>query len=412
MREVTVPLLDLKLQYNAIKTEIDEAIRRVVDSQHFILGPEVSELEREIAEYCGCVHAVGCGSGTDAILLALMALGVGAGDQVICPAHTFFATAGSIARLGAVPVFVDIDPVTYNLDPQRVRTVAQRCTHLRAIMPVHLYGQSADTEAFVELGEEFGVPIIEDAAQALGSRDRQGQPAGARGAVGCFSFYPTKNLGGFGDGGIITTPDAGLAGRLASLRVHGARNKYEHDEVGLNSRLDALQAAILRVKLRHLDAWIDARRANAAAYDRAFAAAGGGTSAVPAVAANLPVQTPHPPVSPARHIYNQYVICVPAAIRDALRERLRQRGVGTEVYYPVPLHLQACFRSLGYAEGDLPRSEAAAAQTLALPIFAELTREQLEHVAGTVIEFVSQAAVAVPQRAVDRGSQAATDLMR
>ena len=410
MREVTVPLLDLKLQYTTIKTEVDEAIGRVVDSQHFILGPEVSELEREIAEYCGCAHAVSCASGTDAILLALMVLGVGAGDQVICPAYTFFATAGSIARLGAVPVFVDIDPVTYNMDPHRVRTVAQRCTRLRAIMPVHLFGQSADMEAFVGLGEEFGVPIIEDAAQALGSRDRQGHPAGTLGAVGCFSFYPTKNLGGFGDGGSITTSDAGLAERLAVLRAHGARNKYEHDEVGLNSRLDALQAAVLRVKLRHLDAWSDARRANAAAYDRAFAAAGGGTSALPADGADLPVQTPHPPVAPAMHIYNQYVIRVPAAIRDALRERLRQRRVGTEIYYPVPLHLQVCFRSLGYAEGDLPQSEAASAQTLVLPIFPELTREQLEHVAGTVIEFVSQEAVA-PQRpkakakakAVERG---------
>ncbi len=411
MREVTVPLLDLKLQYATIKTEVDEAIRRVVDSQRFILGPEVSELEREIAGYCGCAHAVSCASGTDAILLALMVLGVGAGDQVICPAHTFFATAGSIARLGAVPVFVDIDPVTYNMDPHRVRTVAQRCTRLRAIMPVHLFGQSADMEAFVGLGEEFGVPIIEDAAQALGSRDQQGQPAGTLGAVGCFSFYPTKNLGGFGDGGIITTSDAGLAERLAVLRAHGARNKYEHDEVGLNSKLDALHAAVLRVKLRHLDAWSDARRANAAVYDRAFAAAGGGTSALPADDADLPVQTPHPPVAPAMHIYNQYVIRVPAAIRDALREHLRQRRVGTEIYYPVPLHLQVCFRSLGYAEGDLPQSEAAAAQTLVLPIFPELTREQLEHVAGTVIEFVSQAAVAAGQRpkakakakAVERG---------
>lgn len=415
MAEVTLPLLDLKRQYATIKSEIDEAIRRVVESQSFILGPEVCELEREIAEYCECRHAVACASGTDAILLALMALGIGAGDQVICPAYTFFATAGSIARLGAVPVFVDIDPVTYNLDPRLVRAVAARCTSLRAIIPVHLFGQTVDMDAFLTLGEALRVPIIEDAAQAIGSRDAEGHRAGSRGHVGCFSFFPSKNLGGFGDGGIITTNDAGLAERLTVLRVHGARNKYDHDEVGLNSRLDSLQAAVLRVKLRHLEAWSDARRANAAAYDHSFAAAGGGTSAVEAGGSELPVRTPHPPVAPATHIYNQYVIRVPAAIRDAVREHLRQKGIGTEIYYPRPLHLQACFRSLGHAQGDLPYSEAAAAQTLALPIFGELTRQQLQHVAGSVIEFVSQAAVGgkrQPSEAVGRGSQATTGLVQ
>ncbi len=390
MREVTVPLLDLKLQYATIKTEIDEAIRRVVDSQHFILGPEVSELEREIAEDCGCAHAVGCASGTDAILLALMALGVGAGDQVICPAYTFFATAGSIARLGAVPVFIDIDPVTYNLDPQRVRTVAQRCTRLRAIMPVHLFGQTADMEAFVGLGEEFGVPIIEDAAQALGSRDRQGHRAGSRGRVACFSFFPSKNLGGYGDGGMLTTNDSQLAEQLTSLRVHGSVQKYRHELIGLNSRLDALQAAVLRVKLRCVRRWSDARRANAIYYNEIFAAAGAASSAELFAPDDLQLRTPPPPDLAGVHILHQYIVRVPAPIRDPLREHLRDRGIGTEIYYPIPLHLQECFAYLGYARGDLPHSEAAATETIALPIYPELTRSQQDLVANTLVEFVGR----------------------
>lgn len=372
-----VPLLDLKPQYAAIRDEIDEAIRRVVESQHFILGPEVEALEREIAEHCGAVRAVGCASGSDALLLVLMALDIGPGDQVICPSYTFFATAGAIARLGAVPVFVDIDPATYNLDPGRVRAVAARCERLAAIMPVHLFGRCADMDAFIALGDEFGVPIIEDAAQAIGSRDGQGVRAGSRGRAGCFSFFPSKNLGAFGDAGIITTSDEALADRMACLRVHGGRQRYYHDEVGFNSRLDALQAAVLRVKLRHLEDWSEARRANAAHYDRLF----GSTRSI---------RTPAAPGAPATHIYNQYVIRVPAAQRDPLREHLKERGIGNEVYYPVPLHMQACFRGLGYAKGDLPESEACARETLALPIYPELTRQQREYVAEAVVEFSSK----------------------
>ncbi|MHC4970096.1 MAG: DegT/DnrJ/EryC1/StrS family aminotransferase [Planctomycetota bacterium] len=390
--DVTVPLLELKSQYQGIKNEIDEAIRSVVESQWFVLGPEVSGLEQEIASLCQTRHAVGCASGSDAILLALVAFGVGPGDEVICPPYTFFSTAGMIALLGAVPVFADIEPVTYNVDPASVRAAAKRCSRLKAIMPVDLYGQCADMEAFAALGAELGVPIIEDAAQALGSRDAQGHPAGSQCTIGCFSFYPSKNLGGFGDGGMVTTNDADLAERLLKLRLHGETTKYHHEFVGFNSRLDALQAAVLRVKLRHLATWTGTRRANAAFYDQAFAAAGAKTSAVPLDGGGLPLRTPQPAADPASHIYNQYVIRVPAAIRDDLRAHLKERGVGTEIYYPVPLHLQKCFAYLGGAKGDLPVSEAAACETLALPIYPELTQQQKEHVVGTVSVFVEQRA--------------------
>ncbi|MHC4272545.1 MAG: DegT/DnrJ/EryC1/StrS family aminotransferase [Planctomycetota bacterium] len=390
--DVTVPLLELKSQYQGIKNEIDEAIRSVVESQWFVLGPEVSGLEQEIASLCQTRHAVGCASGSDAILLALVAFGVGPGDEVICPPYTFFSTAGMIALLGAVPVFADIEPVTYNVDPASVRAAAKRCSRLKAIMPVDLYGQCADMEAFAALGAELGVPIIEDAAQALGSRDAQGHPAGSQCTIGCFSFYPSKNLGGFGDGGMVTTNDADLAERLLKLRLHGETTKYHHEFVGFNSRLDALQAAVLRVKLRHLATWTGTRRANAAFYDKAFAAAGAKTSAVPLDGGGLPLRTPQPAADPASHIYNQYVIRVPAAIRDDLRAHLKERGVGTEIYYPVPLHLQKCFAYLGGAKGDLPVSEAAACETLALPIYPELTQQQKEHVVGTVSVFVEQRA--------------------
>ncbi len=252
--EVTVPLLDLRAQYDTIKGQIDKAIRGVLETQRFIMGPEVSSLEEEIASYCDARFAIGCASGSDAILLALMALDIGRGDEVICPSYTFFATAGSIARLGAVPVFADIDPETYNVDLESVRQAASRCKRLKAIMPVHLYGQTVDMSAFLALGEELGVPIIEDAAQAIGSRDSDGKPAGSRGLIGCFSFFPSKNLGSFGDAGILTTNDADLAERLSILRLHGSKPKYYHKIIGLNSRLDAIQAAILRVKLRHIAA--------------------------------------------------------------------------------------------------------------------------------------------------------------
>ncbi len=392
--EVTVPLLDLRAQYDTIKGQIDKAIRGVLETQRFIMGPEVSSLEEEIASYCGARFAIGCASGSDAILLALMVLDIGPGDEVICPSYTFFATAGSIARLGAAPVFADIDPVTYNVDAESVRQAATRCSKLKAIMPVHLFGQTVDMSAYLALGEELNVPIIEDAAQAIGSRDSDGKPAGSRGLIGCFSFFPSKNLGSFGDAGILTTNDADLAERMKTLRLHGSKPKYYHKEIGFNSRLDAIQAAILRVKLRHLEAWHEGRRENAEAYDGAFAAAGAATSAVPLTAGGFPLRTPQPPSGEAAHIYNQYVIRVPGGIRDALRQHLQDRRIGTEIYYPVPLHMQECFGYLGYAQGDLGESESAARETLALPIYPELTDQQLAHVTDTIVAYIGEHACA------------------
>ncbi len=391
-----IPLLDLQMQHRAIAGEIAAAIGRVVDSQRFILGPEVAALEEAVAGYCGAKHAIGCASGSDAILLSLLALGVGSGDEVICPAYTFFATAGSIARLGAVPVFVDIDPVTYNLDAALVQAAGRRCRRLRAIMPVHLFGQAADVEAYLRLGREFDVPVIEDAAQAIGACDEQGERVGSRCTCGCFSFFPTKNLGGYGDGGMVTTDDEPLAQTIGRLRVHGEEQRYHHIEIGMNSRLDALQAAILRVKLQYLERWHEGRRANADLYDRTFAAAGatttevGGVGGHPSAGGGLPLQMPYRPSAPARHVFNQYVVRVSAEIRDALRQHLTDAGIGTAIYYPVPLHLQACFGYLGLSEGDLPHSESAARETLALPIYPELTSQQIERVAGSVIDFVSR----------------------
>jgi dTDP-4-amino-4,6-dideoxygalactose transaminase len=387
-QKMTVPLLELKTQYEAIKDEVSEAVRGVMDNQRWVMGPEVTGLEQEIAALCGTRHAIGCGSGSDAILLALLAVGVGPGDEVVCPAFTFFSTAGSIALLGAKPVFADIDPVTYNVDVGSMRDAAKRCTRLKAIMPVHLYGQCVDLDAVLELGRELGVPVIEDAAQAIGSLDAQGRRAGSRGAIGCFSFYPSKNLGGIGDGGIVTTGDDQLAQLLTKLRMHGETSQYHHAVVGFNARLDAIQAAVLRVKLRHLDSWTKGRQANAAFYDEAFAAAGAKSSATMLDGTGLPLRTPQPATGRASHIYNQYVIRVPAAVRDDLRAHLAERGVGTAIYYPVPLHLQECFAYLGGGPGDLPRSESAALETLALPIFPELTRAQLEHVVSAVSAFL------------------------
>jgi len=388
--KIIVPLLDLKAQYAEIRDDIAKAIDEVVSAQYFIMGPNVKALEEEIAAYCRTTFAVGCASGSDAILLALMALDVGKGDEVICPAYTFFSTAGSIYRLGARPVFADIDPVTYNIDPGHVRELAGRCGKLKAIMPVHLFGQAADMDALLAIADEVDVPVIEDAAQAIGTEDATGARAGSRGAVGCFSFYPSKNLGAFGDGGICTMNDAAIADRIGILRVHGAESKYHHKVVGLNSRLDALQAAILRVKLKYLDRWTEGRRRNAAHYDEAFAAAGAKTSARPLDEEGLPLRTPAPAAENARHIYNQYVIRVPGAIREALRQELSQKGIGTEIYYPVPLHLQECFADLGYGAGDLPHSEQAAAETIALPIYPELTERQCDHVVQTTVNFVGR----------------------
>jgi dTDP-4-amino-4,6-dideoxygalactose transaminase len=388
---ITVPLLDLKAQYATIKNEIKAAIERVVESQYFIMGPDVADLEKAIAEYVGAKFAIGCASGSDAIMLALMALGIGRDDEVICPSFTFFATGGYTTKVGAIPVYADIDPVTYNMDPDDVRRVAKKCKRLKAIMPVHLFGQAADMEAYVQLGKELGVPIVEDAAQAIGTRDAQGVRAGTRGAIGCFSFFPSKNLGAFGDGGIVTTNDAELADKLSILRVHGGKPKYYHKWIGVNSRLDSLQAAILNVKLKHLDNWSKGRQRNAAHYDKKFKAAGALTSSTPLDSGSgMPLRTPHPAPAKAWHIYNQYVIRVPAELRDPLRTHLTEKKIGTEIYYPVPLHLQECFAYLKYKKGDLPESESAANETLALPIYPELTQQQLDYVADTVVQYVNQ----------------------
>jgi dTDP-4-amino-4,6-dideoxygalactose transaminase len=386
--QITVPLLDLKAQYATIKDDIVQAMMPVIEDQWFIMGPNIAALETQIAEYSHAKHGIGCASGTDALLLALMAIGVEPGDEILCPSYTFFATAGSIHRLGAKPVFTDIDPVTYNMDPEHAAEMASRCTRLKAIMPVHLFGQVADMDAYLALGEKLGVPVLEDAAQAIGAEDITGARAGSRGHIGCFSFFPSKNLGAFGDGGICTTNDDEIADLIGILRVHGGKPKYYHRIVGINSRLDALQAAILMVKLKHLDQWTAGRQANAGAYSRLFADAGAQTSAVPLDAGGFPVRTPQPAPDGARHIYNQYVIRVPADLRDAVRDDLKEHGVGTEIYYPVPLHLQECFAYLGGKPGDLPHSEAAANETIALPIYPELTDTQIEHVAQTVINAV------------------------
>jgi dTDP-4-amino-4,6-dideoxygalactose transaminase len=370
MTTMRVPLLDLKGQYAAIRAEVREAIDRVCDSQYFILGPEVTGLEEEVARFCGSKHAVGMSSGTDALLAALMALGVKAGDEVVTTTYSFFATAGVVARLGATPVFVDIDPATFNIDPAQVR--AKVTSKAKAILPVHLYGRCADMDPILEVARERGVPVVEDAAQAIGAADARGRKAGSMGKMGCFSFFPSKNLGGFGDGGMVVTDDGATAESLRMMRMHGMKPKYVHRVVGGNFRLDALQAAVLRVKLRHLPKWTAARRENAERYRRLFAEAGLAGKVV------LPADVPG-------HIYNQFVIRVPR--RDALRKRLEENGVGSEVYYPIPLHLQECFAGLGHRKGSLPHAEKAAEETLALPIYPELTEEQQRIVAGEIARF-------------------------
>jgi dTDP-4-amino-4,6-dideoxygalactose transaminase len=368
---MNVPLLDLKIQFKAIKPEIMKAIEAVCDEQGFILGPRVVELEQAIAKYVGSTHAVGCASGTDAILLALMAVGVGHGDEVITVPFTFFATTGSISRLGATPVLVDIKADSFNIDPAQIERKITAKT--KAIIPVHLFGQCAEMEAINEIARKQNIPVIEDAAQAIGAA-RNGKKAGVLGAMGCFSFFPSKNLGGFGDGGMVTTDDKGLSELLASLRVHGSRVKYVHDQIGFNSRLDALQAAVLRIKLAHLDAWAEGRRANAARYERLF------KDAKLADRVTLPVTTPG-----NHHIFNQFTIRAPK--RDALRDYLKEKGIGSEVYYPIPMHLQNCYKSLGHRKGDFPQSERASEEVLSLPIFAELTADQQGYVVQTIAEF-------------------------
>lgn len=363
------PFLDLKPQYRTIKTEVDAAIQRVMDSQQFILGPEVEALEREIAAYLQVKYAVACASGSDALLLALMALEVGPGDEVLTTPFTFGATALSIARLHAKPVFVDIDPLTYNVDPKKVRSKITPKT--KAIIPVHLFGMAADMDAIMNIAN--GVPVVEDAAQAIGAT-YAGKAVGSIGLCGCFSFFPSKNLGAAGDGGMLTTNDTAFAEKLRLLRNHGGHSKYECEMIGMNSRLDALQAAILRVKLRYLDSWSQARQRNAERYTKLFKEHGlDDILRLPQVAANC------------THIYNQYVIRAPQ--RDQLRAYLREHGVPSEIYYPVPLHLQRGLAYLEYKPGDLPESEAASREVLALPVFPELTTEQQDLVVGSIAEF-------------------------
>ena len=369
--DVAVPLLDLTAQYRPIREEILGAITRVCDSQRFIMGAEVEALEHELAARIGVAHAIAVSSGTDALLAALMALGVGPGTEVITPTYSFFATAGCVSRLGATPVFVDIDPVTFNADPGAIARAVTRRT--RAILPVHLYGLCADMDAILATAAAGGVPVIEDAAQAIDATDR-GRTAGTMGLMGCFSFFPSKNLGAFGDGGLVTTHDASLAAELRLLRNHGAEPKYVHARIGGNFRLDALQAAVLRVKLPHLDGWTDARRRNADRYRALFAEAGLGST----------VRLPTEPVG-FRHIYNQFVILAPR--RNDLRAHLVGRQVQTEVYYPVPFHRQACFANVPSAIDPFPCADRAADTSLALPIYGELTDEQQRHVVASIAEF-------------------------
>lgn len=367
---VTVPLLDLDAQYRPIRDELLAAVTRVCDSQRFILGPEVEALERELERTIGVSHAVAMSSGTDAILATLMALGIGPGDEVITPTYSFFATAGCVARVGATPRLVEIDPVTFNVDPASVRAAIGPNT--KAIIPVHLYGQMADMEALLEIANAHGIPVIEDACQAIGA-EYLGSQAGSMGAAGCFSFFPSKNLGAFGDAGLVTTNSDALAHELRLLRNHGAEPKYFHTRIGGNFRLDALQAAVLRVKLPYLHEWTEARRANAGRYGQLFTEAGLAGTIV------LPTET-----AGHRHIFNQYIVRVPD--RDRVRARLTAQGIGTEIYYPVPFHLQACFAGLGHARGDFPHSEAAADSTLALPIYGELTFDQQQAVVSALGE--------------------------
>lgn len=367
----SVPLLDLKAQYRAIRDEIQAAVNQVLESQHFILGPEVQALEREIAEYSQCRFGVGVSSGTDALLIALMALDIQPGDEVITTPYTFFATAGVIHRLGAKPVFVDIEPDTYNIDPALIEAAVTPKT--KAIIPVHLYGQCAEMDPILDIARRHHLFVIEDAAQAIGA-EYQGRRAGSMGTIGCFSFFPSKNLGGYGDGGMVVTQDESLADKLKMLRVHGSKPKYYHSIVGGNFRLDALQAAVVRVKLRHLDEWTAARQRNARQYDALFEEAG---------LAGTKIQLPA--VKHSRHIFNQYVI--QAENRDGLMAHLKQNGIGTEIYYPVPMHIQKCFACLGYSGGSLPVSEHAAKSTLALPIYPELTGEQQEMVVKRIVEW-------------------------
>ena len=383
-----VPLLDLKAQYFPIRTEIEAAIQEVCDSQYFVMGPRVADLESAIAEYSQAEFGIGVSSGTDALLIALMALDVGPGDEVITTPFTFFATGGVIARLGARPIFCDIDPDTYNLDAACVeRFVRESCRvdsgklinkstggHVKVLMPVHLFGQTADMDKMMSIARDAGLKVVEDAAQAIGAEDANGRRAGSIGDIGCFSFFPSKNLGAFGDGGMCVTQDAALAEKMRVLRVHGGKPKYYHSMIGGNFRLDAIQAAVLLVKLKYLDEWTVGRQANARAYDELLSSIGDRLT-LPKVSDG------------ARHIFNQYTLRLDN--RDGLRQHLTEGGIGTEIYYPVPLHVQECFTYLGGKAGDFPESEKAAASVLSIPIYTELSEEQQTYVCGHIRAFVS-----------------------
>jgi len=373
-----VPLLDLKLQYSEIKNEIKSAIDEVMDSQYFILGPKVEELENEISRYCGVKYAVGVSSGTDALLISLMSLDIKPDDIVITTPYSFFATAGVIVRLGAKPVFVDIEPNTYNLDPDKLEEVLKKQPKYKSkcIIPVHLYGQCADMDRISAQARKYNVKIIEDAAQSIGAKDKE-KSSGTMGDMGCFSFFPSKNLGCFGDGGMVITNNENLAEKIKILRVHGSKPKYYHSLVGGNFRLDALQAAVLIVKLKYLADWTKKRQQNASTYNQLFEK-------------NKLVGLVRVPfVSPENfHIYNQYIIRVQR--RDELLKFLKEQDIGTEIYYPVPFHLQPCFSPLGYREGDFPEAEKASKETMAIPIYPELTVEQQEYVVMKIKEFYNR----------------------
>jgi dTDP-4-amino-4,6-dideoxygalactose transaminase len=367
-----IPLLDLKAQHARIRGEMLEAATALIDSQKFILGSDVEAFEAEIAAYSGARFAVGCASGSDALFLALLAAGVQPGDRVVTTPYTFFATAGAISRAGAVPVFVDVEAATFNIDPVPLADAVRVGDRVRAIIPVHLFGGCADMDPILEIARERGITVIEDAAQAIGS-EYKGQRAGSLGHMGCFSFFPSKNLGGYGDGGMLTTNDEGTADLLKALRIHGRKGKYIHHWIGINSRLDALQAAVLRVKFRYLDGWTARRQENAALYRRLIADLA------------LPVSAPPPPAYQTRHVYNQFA--VRAADRDQLQVFLKQRGIGSEVYYPLPLHLQQCFADLGYKRGDFPVSEQLALDSLSLPVNPEVSAEDIAYICDSIRAF-------------------------
>jgi len=372
MDNITVPLLDLKAQYEKLRAEIEPAVKEVMDSQYFIMGPRVGEFECNIAGYCGSTYALGVSSGTDALLLALMALDIQPDDEVIVPVYSFFATAGCVSRLNAKPVFVDIKADTYNIDPAKIEQAITSKT--KAIIPVHLYGQLTDMEAIMQIAEKHNLHIIEDAAQAIGTEDDKGQRAGTFGTIGCFSFFPSKNLGGFGDGGLVTTESKELFDKMTYLRNHGANPKYYHAMIGGNFRLDALQAVVLDIKLKYLDEWTRGRQENAEYY----------TSGIKERGLDGIITTPHSKQG-YRHIYNQYVLRVPR--RDELLQYLKEKNVGCEVYYPVTFNNQQCFKYLGYKEGDFPVAEKAADETIAIPIYPELMPEQKEYILDCLESF-------------------------